>query len=432
MIDILSGINHREAKHCLDNFHEPELSKFAVVKISGECIENSLDVIASGLSKLYDLDLYPIVVFGWGKMLTKKLNLQGIESHFIEGNRVTTKGVLDNIGILVEEIKNDFISLSNEYGFDIADLTQEKLFSVKPMSPELGFVGEITSVNSDLLSNACLGSKIPLVAPVGYFKGDFYNINADDAARFIVQDINPLRYVVLTQTGGVLDKDLNIISKISIVDDFDYLINNGIISGGMKKKVTEAKKLLKKTKNGYGIQITSPDNLIKELFTFEGCGTKIVYGYNVDTHYSFSGLELSSISSLISQSSGKNLVEGYFDGANPEMIFLEEDYDGIVILEDYKKFCYIDKFFVRPESQSNGLGSKLFAKTVGYYEESGKSGLFWRTSKDNPANAWYHKKIIDNDGWCKSTGEWVVYGIGNEENTEKLVNYACSKRKTIK
>ena len=340
---------------------------------------------------------------------------------------------MSKINEVVDDIKKDIFNMSEKYNLNLADLTGEKIFHADQLDGDLGYVGKIKETNINSIKEACNEKKIPLLAPIGYDeKNQQYNINADDAAKHIVKAVSPAKYIALTKTGGVLDKDGNLIEKISIIDDYDRLTEEGVIKGGMLKKVNEAKKLLEELRNGFSVQVASPEKLLSELFTFQGSCTKIVLGYNTIFYESMEGVDKERVKALIEESLNRKLADAYFSEEIPKYIILEEDCDGIAIVQDYDGIDYMDKFAVSEKTQNNGLGTKIFSQIVEKSMNSGSQGIFWRASIKNPKNKWYMNKIIEFKGGCQVGDEWVTYWIGLD-GVDKgiLVNYAAQKEKTL-
>lgn len=430
---LLSSIGNDGIGYYLNKFQQSDPSKFAVIKISGECIENSLEQITEDLSLLQQLELYPTVIMGWGNILNKKLMQKGIEPKFSKGNRITDKNVIHNIGEAVNEIKQELYKSSLSSGLDFVDLTGKQIISAEKLDDSLGYVGKITNIDLNPIKKAFEKKVIPILFPLGYNGDQIYNINADAVASEIVELIKPSKYIAITKTGGVLDKSNNIIKKISIKDDYHKLVDEGIVSAGMLKKLNEAKKLVEILKNGNCVQIASPDKLLTELFTYKGAGTKIVLGYNTNTYESLDDINKDKLIQLIESGFGKKLLSDYFSAEKIKNVILEEDYDGAAIIQDYKGWDYIDKFVVSEKSRGNGLGSKLFSEILSNKKKlSGNTNIFWRSRHDNYLNSWYMKNIINNNGGCQIGSKWIVYWIGEPcDNIGDLIGYASNKKDTL-
>lgn len=433
---LISSIGGKEFESYLGKYKHLEPSKFAVIKVSGDCVENSLEGIIMGLAALQYFGLHPAVLFGWGEPLNKKLKQECIESEFIDGNRVTDLKTLDAIKEMVSELKDKFFSLSKEYGLALADLTDEPIFAAKKLSDKLGYVGDIAGVNIGPVKNACESKATPLLAPLGYDGTQVYNINGDTATKALVMALKPHKYISMTKTGGILDKNHNLIEKISIIDDYQKLVDEGIVSGGMLKKLNEAKSLLEKIGNKNSVQIISPllKDLWSELFSYKGSGTKIICGYNTVIYDGLNGIDKNKLTQLIESVFKKKLADDYFYKEPITHIVLEEDYDGTAIIEDHNGWAYMDKFAVNKGVDGNGLGSKIFSdmlKNIKHF--SGKEGLFWRAKLENPRNDMYFKKVKENNkGGHYHNEKWNVFWVGGPtDELQEIIDCALNKKETL-
>jgi acetylglutamate kinase len=426
---VLENIRPDEKQHYVNIFHREDPSRFALIKVSGQCIEASLEKTVFDLDQLRRENLFPSVLIGWGNILTKRLEEEGIETRFVNGNRYTDGQTLEVLKEVVEGIAKSFVAFGEMYGVKIHDLTSSGIISAKQLDPSLGYVGEVTGIDTMPIRMACENGGVPLLAPIGYDEnGQMYNINADNVGRELILNLHPSKYVVLTPPGGVWDSNGKLLSKISIVDDYDDLVANGILTGGMLKKVDEAKQLLEELNNGYAVQLTSPMDLLTELLTYKGSGTKIVLGYHTSVHDSFQRLEQTKLEELFGKALGKKVIDHYFETEQVRSVIVEEDYDGAIVLEDQVGSTYMDKFAVTAKSREMGLGTKLFTEAL----DQSENGMFWRSSVDNPFNPWYFRRIQQFKGGCQVDGDWIVYWIGTDpEKTQDLVQYAANKEKTM-
>ncbi|NLT50884.1 MAG: hypothetical protein GXX85_08220 [Ignavibacteria bacterium] len=253
---------------------------FAVIKISGASLFQYPNEICEDLAILSKLDLHVPVVYGWGNALTKKLELAGQKTLMHHtGVRVTRKSDL----IFMEEVAHEhgmmIVEGLNERGIP-AEIALD-IFSAerKPLDgiDFEHFTGEIKNVNTDKLKEYLCKGIIPVIPPIGKNEaGQIFNINADTAAKAIVLDLIPQKYILLTNTRGVLDKSGELISQISISADYLNLVEQGIINEGMKLKIDEAKEIIEgmaHLEEDIAVQIANPENILSELFTDGGKGT---------------------------------------------------------------------------------------------------------------------------------------------------------------
>jgi len=234
----------------------------------------------------------PIIVHGGGPQIGAVLEEFGIESKYIDGMRVTDSKTMDVVQMVLGGLINpDLVSLINKHGGKAVGLTgkdasliKAKKLLIHRSSPELktpeiidiGHVGEVVSINREVLDLAVHSDIIPVIAPIGFGEdGETYNINADLVAGKIAEELAAEKLILLTDVPGLVDEKGNLISRLSVAE-VDQLIKNGIISGGMLPKINCA---LSAVKNG----VTSSQIIdgrvahavLLEVLTDEGVGTLI-------------------------------------------------------------------------------------------------------------------------------------------------------------
>mgnify|MGYP001177694032 FL=1 len=251
-----------------------------VIKCGGSVLfdKNLFKQFIEDISVIYNLGLKIIVVHGGGKNIKRKLDLQNIESKFIDGLRVTDEKTV----IIVEE---SLLELNSEILNDL----KNKMCKVESINPknsniikvsaekkELGFVGFPKEISKDKILELIKEKKIPIVMPMGIGEDNkIYNINADIVASSIAKELNARRLLLMTDVSGVFNHNNELVSEIdsSTANEF---INKGIIKGGMIPKVTTC---LDAIKNGVtGVAIVDgrkPHSILFELFSDKGAGTLI-------------------------------------------------------------------------------------------------------------------------------------------------------------
>jgi acetylglutamate kinase len=150
------------------------------------------------------------------------------------------------------------------------------------------------------------------------------------------------------------------------------------------------------------ISITSPLNLLKELFTVKGAGTLVKRGSAVERHTSYATLDLPRLRQLLESSFGKELSDGFFDVA-PLAVYVDPSYRGAAIVHDAYPVPDLSKFAVQPEAQGEGTGRDIWAVLVRHHAQ-----LYWRSRADNPISAWY---VSVCDGMVRRPA-WHVYFRG--------------------
>jgi acetylglutamate kinase len=150
------------------------------------------------------------------------------------------------------------------------------------------------------------------------------------------------------------------------------------------------------------ISITSPLNLLKELFTVKGAGTLVKRGSAVERHVSYSTLDVPRLKRLLETAFGKELSPGFFD-LPPLAVYVDASYRGAAIVHDAYPAPYLSKFAVLPEAQGEGIGRDIWEVLVRHHAE-----LYWRSRIDNPIASWY---VSVCDGMVRRAS-WQVYFRG--------------------
>lgn len=268
--------------------------KTIVIKYGGnamteECLKNDFarDIV---LLKLVGLN--PVIVHGGGPQIGNLLKQVGKESHFIDGMRVTDRETMDVVEmVLGAQVNKEIVSLINRHGGKAVGLTgkdgnfiQAHKMRFKRKSPELdvseiidiGHVGEIDTINTEIVDMLIHSNFIPVVAPIGIGEdGQSYNINADLVAGKLAEAMQAEKLILLTNTEGLLDKQGNLLTGLS-VSKVDELIHDGTIHGGMLPKIKCAVEAVQnKVHSSHIIDGRVEHAVLLELLTKEGIGTLI-------------------------------------------------------------------------------------------------------------------------------------------------------------
>lgn len=150
------------------------------------------------------------------------------------------------------------------------------------------------------------------------------------------------------------------------------------------------------------VSVTSPLNLLKELFTVKGAGTLIKRGTEIQRRASYAETDVPRLTQLLEQSFGRALDAGFFQ-RGPLRIYLETGYRGAAIVHDGGPAPYLTKFAVEPEAQGEGIGNDLWQAM-----QSDFPSLFWRARPENPINSWYQSVC---DGMVRLP-RWTVFFRG--------------------
>ena len=224
----------------------------------------------------------PIVVHGGGKDISAWINKTGKKSEFVNGLRVTDAETMEIAEMVLGKVNKSLVTMVEELGVkaigisgkDGGLLTVEKKLSD---GRDIGFVGEVTNVDTKILEDLLEKDFLPIVAPIGLDANyDTYNINADDAACAIAKAMGANKLAFLTDIEGVYKDPADpstFISRLT-VSEADALIDDGFIGGGMLPKLKNCTEAIK---NGVSrvhiLDGRKPHSLLLEVFTDTGIGT---------------------------------------------------------------------------------------------------------------------------------------------------------------
>jgi len=269
--------------------------KTVVVKFGGnamvdEALKHSFarDIV---LMKLVGIN--PIVVHGGGPQIGRLLEKIGKTSNFIDGMRVTDSETMDVVEMVLGGLVNkEIVNLINMHGGKAIGLTGKdgnfiraqkitlKKSAQEAHEPEiidLGHVGEVSGIDPGVVDMLGNSNFIPVIAPIGVGEdGHSYNINADLVAGKVAEVLKAEKLILLTNTAGILDKQGNLLTGLSI-KDIDDLIADGTISGGMIPKTRCATDALEGGVTSVHIIDGRVDHaVLLELFTNQGVGTLLI------------------------------------------------------------------------------------------------------------------------------------------------------------
>ena len=261
--------------------------KIVVIKYGGNAMINEQlkDAVMGDIVLLSAIGIKIVLVHGGGPEITDMLSRVGKKSEFVGGLRVTDKETVDIVQmVLCGKVNKSLVSLIGRKGGKAIGLCglDGGMIKAECAKPELGFVGNITSVDTAPILDVLEKGYIPVISTVGCDdEGNAYNINADTAAAMIAGAMDTESLIIMTDTQGVLrDKDdpSTLISKIYVSDTL-RLVNEGIICGGMIPKVNCCKEAIRRgVKKVFVIDGRVPHSILIEIMTDEGLGTMFVRG----------------------------------------------------------------------------------------------------------------------------------------------------------
>ena len=277
-----------EALPYIKNFHDKKI----LIKYGGHAMvdDEAKSSTARDTVLLKYVGMKPLIVHGGGPEISRSMDKLGKESKFIKGLRVTDEETMEIIEmVLVGKISTEIVSeLINPDGdaISVSGKDSSLIYAHKKEASkideelvDLGLVGEVDCINTDLLEMFLDNDYIPVISPVGIAKdGTSLNLNADTAAGEVASAIDAEKLIILTDVPGVL-RDPNdpssLIQKIKI-SEIPKLIEEGVISGGMIPKIETCVKAVENgVKSCHIIDGRKKHSLLLEIFTTDGIGTMI-------------------------------------------------------------------------------------------------------------------------------------------------------------
>ena len=269
------------------------VDKLSVVKYGGNAMTDPAleSSFARDIVLLKTVGMHPVVVHGGGPQVDNLLKELGRQSDRIDGMRVTDKSTMDIVEmVLGGSVNKSIVSLINKHGGRAIGLTgkdanlilAKKLMMEKigadgiAVPVDLGFVGDVVSVNKDVINMLIASDFIPVIAPLGVDEeGNTYNINADLVAGKVAEFLQAEKLMLLTNIKGVLGRDGEVVTGLT-PKTVDGLIADGIISGGMIPKIQCALDAVRSgVKSAVIVDGRVPHATLLEIFTNEGVGTLI-------------------------------------------------------------------------------------------------------------------------------------------------------------
>lgn len=260
--------------------------KTIVVKYGGNAMVNNTlkEAVINDIILMRCVGINVVVVHGGGPEINKFLKKINKEPEFINGLRYTDEETAEIVQmVLAGKVNKDLVSLINANGGKSIGLCgiDGAMLNVKKVKSEvdLGYVGEVASVNTEVIDNCVNAGYIAVISTVATGKdGKVYNINADAAAGKVAAALKAEKLILLTDVPGLLrdpkDED-TLISKLK-VSDIPELIEDGIIKGGMIPKIECCAETIRLgVKKAHIIDGRVPHSILLELFSDEGIGTMI-------------------------------------------------------------------------------------------------------------------------------------------------------------
>ena len=269
----------------------PYIRRFAdqvvVVKYGGNALagaseDDALALFAQDIVLMRQVGMRPVVVHGGGPQISSLMTRLGKVTEFRNGLRVTDAETVDIARmVLIGQVNPQLVAAINVHGSLAVGVSGEDAGLIKAVArdPELGFVGDVESINPTILTRLLDDEFIPVVATIGTDgAGQAYNINADTVAGAIAEALQAEKLVYLTDIEGlrrVVDDPTSLIRQTT-PDELDALMADGTIAGGMIPKVSSCVQAVRNgVRRAHILDGRIPHVLLLEVFTDEGIGTMV-------------------------------------------------------------------------------------------------------------------------------------------------------------
>lgn len=259
--------------------------RIVVIKYGGNAMKNETlkQNVMTDIVLLSEIGIHVVLVHGGGPEINRMLDKVGKVSKFVSGLRYTDEETMDVVQmVLAGKTNKDLVSLINQKGARAVGISGMDAGIIKAKRYEvaqgdLGYVGEITEINEQLILDVIEKGYIPVIASVGCDEeGHAYNINADTAASSIASKLHAENMILVSDIPGVLadpSDEHSLFPKIYL-DEIDELRSSGVISGGMIPKVECCRSaVMDSVKKAVIIDGRVPHSILIEMFSEEGIGT---------------------------------------------------------------------------------------------------------------------------------------------------------------
>lgn len=260
------------------------VGRTVVVKYGGNAMVNEelKQQVMEDITFLWLIGVKVVLVHGGGPEISDLMKKLGKQPEFIDGLRITDKETIDIVQMaLAGKVNKTLVNLLESKGGKAVGISgmDGRLIECRQKDPQLGYVGEITKVHIDPVTDLLEKGYIPVVSTLGCDRGgNVYNINGDTAAAYIAGALGAERFVLMTDIAGLMrDKDdpATLIPEVSL-EEIDALLKQGVISGGMIPKVGCCVEAIRQgVKKVVIMDGRVPHAILMELLTNEGAGTLV-------------------------------------------------------------------------------------------------------------------------------------------------------------
>jgi acetylglutamate kinase len=337
-----------EAAQYLQVFQHERPEQFAVIHVSDAVVANALDGLIASLRFLAQLGLHPVLVFGV----------------------VTPRGA--------------------------RRAAERVAAALRPTPAQVAAPGDAAAI--------ARAGGIALVPLLEDADGDRDEDGRFDALRDLVTALATTKLIFLGRRSGLQPTGGPVVSLVDVTVDVAELAPR--LAPPARKLLRQVARILDRVPHRLTVSVTSPLDLLRELFTVKGAGTLIRRGSKVERHASWAALDADRLVALIEEAFGRPLVPG-FKGRPFAAAYVADDYRGAAIVDDTVLGPYLSKFAVTTVARGEGVGRDLWRPLAADYPR-----LFWRSRTDNPITSWYREQCDGFQRIAIAGAPWVALWRG--------------------
>lgn len=404
------GTDPKEARFWMKQFTAAvdPLKPFAIVQIDNHVFGNTESVkkLGSYLSFLQRNGMKVMIVHG----------ANGFSKMTSQNHQANRREVTNNTMLLV--------SVLESFGAEARPIFGGHNVLQADRIDSNNFYGKVTEINRDVIQWALQSGHIPVIEAIGETAdGQLLNIDLWETVVKLSTIFIPQKVINVNKVGGIFDENGQIIPNINFPNDLESSLSKSWCTPELKDKISNISELLQQLPNECSVVITSPTNILTELFTHNGAGTMLRSTDKVFKLNNLKKIDDRKLTALLNKSFKKNLKKTYLSSLEerPHTIYVSNSYSAaaIITIDKEIRVPYLCKFAISETKQGEGV-SDLLWKMI----KTDHPKLFWRSRWDNRINPWYFKRC---EG-CWSNGKWTVfwYGINNHNESSSLIEHALS------
>ncbi|KAI8979270.1 Aspartate/glutamate/uridylate kinase [Mycotypha africana] len=435
--------SRKEVEQYLRHFSSVESQKFAVIKVGGAVLTDELETLASALTFLNRVGLYPIVLHGGGPQLNKLLEEAEIVPEYEEGIRITNSQTIEIARkvFMAENLK--LVDALERHGTRARPITGGVFVADYLDKEKYGYVGKIVGVNKEVIESSIRAGALPILTSLAETpSGQILNVNADVAAAELATVLEPLKIVFLNEKNGLYHGVTGKrIETINLDEEYEDLLKEPWVKYGTKLKIKQCKELLDGLPRSSSVAIISAGHLHKELFTDSGAGTLIRRGHKLFKYEKLDQVDPDKIRRImeaedISIQTGESSVASYLRSLQQKNVHIYTDEPGQVLgivtkdPQDSSKPAVLEKLLTTKTAVLNNVPENLWTAIRKDFDS-----LTWRVdakAKDGNLDPSWHFERADGSLKSQDGSTTFFYGINDAEKIKQTFkNASDNSRKTF-